>query len=178
MDDRSLIELVGRGDGMALTMLYDRYSKLVYSAALGVLRDPPSAEDVLQDVFLMIWHHPRRYLIDGDSLAGFLTVGARNRSIDVLRRRRPTDPVEDYLLASPFDLAHYAEQNLLHEKVRTFADVLSWESRRLLDMAFLEEMSHSEISAATGFPLGTVKSRIRSALLTLRLNLQTNRQAA
>jgi len=55
---------------------------------------------------------------------------------------------------------------------------LSWESRRLLDMAFLEEMSHSEISAATGFPLGTVKSRIRSALLTLRLNLQTNRQAA
>ena len=126
----------------------------------------------MQDVFLMIWRHPERYPSTGDSLAGFLTVVARNRSIDVIRRRRHSEPIEDFSLRCSFDLAHHAEQNLMFQKVQVASMRLSPQQRKMIDLAFLREMTHAEISAATGCPLGTVKSRIRSALLSLRVGIQ------
>src|SRR5882757_1935152 len=88
-DDAVLLGLVQRGDKYAMESLFERYSKVVYSVALRVLRDPASAEDVLQDVFMQIWRNPNGFIATRGSLGGWLAVVARNRSIDALRRKRP-----------------------------------------------------------------------------------------
>src|ERR1700748_2871924 len=93
-DDGVLLALVRRGDEAAMATLFDRYSKVVYSIALRVLRDPSSAEDVLQEVFMQIWRNPDGFVATRGSLGGWLAVVSRNRSIDALRRTRPTESVD------------------------------------------------------------------------------------
>jgi len=167
-DDASLLALVQSGEEQAMASLFDRYSRLVYSVALRVLRDPAAAEDVLQEVFMQIWRNPVSFTAARGSLGGWLAVVARNRSIDALRRRRPSDSVDDVVLASSFNLADEAERNSLMERARIAIQQLPREQRKTLEMAFFDGLTHSEIAEMTGDPLGTVKTRIRSALLTLR----------
>jgi RNA polymerase sigma-70 factor, ECF subfamily len=167
-DDAALLAQVQRGDETAMASLFDRYSKIVYSVALRVLRDPASAEDVLQEVFMQIWRNPNSFIATRGSLGGWLAVVARNRSIDALRRKRPSETVEDMALASNYDLADEAERNSLMEKARGVIRQLPMEQRKTLEMAFFDGLTHSEIAEMTGDPLGTVKTRIRSALTSLR----------
>ena len=112
-DDASLLARVQSGDEQAMASLYDRYSRVVYSVALRVLRDPAAAEDVLQEVFMQIWRNPGSFTAARGSLGGWLSIVARNRSIDTLRRKRPSVDVDDVALASPFNLADESERNLL-----------------------------------------------------------------
>jgi len=167
-DDAALLALVQRGDENAMASLFDRYSKIVYSVALRVLRDPASAEDVLQEVFMQIWRNPNGFNATRGSLGGWLTVVARNRSIDAVRRKRPSEQVDDMALASNYNLADEAERNSLMEKARGVIRLLPMEQRKTLEMAFFDGLTHSEIAEMTGDPLGTVKTRIRSALTSLR----------
>src|SRR3981081_444535 len=168
IDDADLLALVKRGDQGAMASLFDRYSKIVYSVALRVLRDPASAEDILQEVFMQIWRNPDGFVATRGSLGGWLAVVARNRSIDALRRKRPSEQVDDMALASNYNLAAEAERNSLMEKARGVIRVLPMEQRKTLEMAFFDGLTHSEIAEMTGDPLGTVKTRIRSALISLR----------
>ena len=167
-DDSILLERVRRGDEAAMAALYDRYSRIVYSVALRVLRDVAAAEDILQEIFMQVWRNPGSFLETKGSLGGWLAVVARNRAIDGLRRRRPTDQVEEVYLASPFNLAEEAERNSMMERARGAIVKLPNEQRKMLEMAFFDGLTHTEIAEMTGDPLGTVKTRIRSALLTLR----------
>jgi RNA polymerase sigma-70 factor (ECF subfamily) len=167
-DDAALLALVQAGDGQAMATLYDRYSRVVYSVALRVLGDPASAEDILQEVFMQIWRNPDSFTAARGSLGGWLAIVSRNRSIDNLRRKRPTTNVDDVPLASSFNLADEAERNSLMERARGVIQKLPTEQRKTLEMAFFDGLTHSEIAEMTGDPLGTVKTRIRSALLTLR----------
>src|SRR5271154_1273517 len=114
-DDAALLTLVQRGDEYAMASLFDRYSKVVYSVALRVLRDPASAEDVLQEVFMQIWRKPESFSATRGSLGGWLAVVARNRSIDFLRRRRPMESVEEVVLASACNLGDESERHLMTE---------------------------------------------------------------
>jgi RNA polymerase sigma-70 factor (ECF subfamily) len=98
---------------------------------------------------------------------------SRNRSIDALRRKRPTESVDDMALSSPYNLADEAERNIMIEKTREVIVLLPIEQRKTLEMAFFDGLTHSEIAEMTGDPLGTVKTRIRSALLTLRKAFQS-----
>ncbi len=167
-DDTSLLASVQSGDQQAMASLFDRYSKLVYSVALRVLRDPAAAEDVLQEVFMQIWRNPDSFTAARGSLGGWLAIVSRNRSIDTIRRKRPMVDVDDVPLASAFNLADEAERNSLMERARGVMVQLPIEQRKTLEMAFFDGLTHSEIAEMTGDPLGTVKTRIRSALLTLR----------
>jgi len=167
-DDATLLLLVQKGDEAAMALLYDRYSKVVYSVALRVLRDPASAEDVLQEIFMQIWRNPDGFTATRGSLGGWLSVVSRNRSIDMLRRKRPTEQVDDMQLASPYNLGDEAERNSMMEKARSVIFLLPTEQRKTLEMAFFDGLTHSEIAEMTGDPLGTVKTRIRSALSALR----------
>jgi RNA polymerase sigma-70 factor (ECF subfamily) len=171
-DDSALLALVKSGDEHAMALLFDRYSKVVYSVALRVLRDPASAEDVLQEIFMQIWRNPDGFIATRGSLGGWLAVVSRNRSIDALRRKRPTDQIDDMALASPYNLANEAERNSMMEKARSVIYKLPVEQRKTLEMAFFDGLTHSEIAEMTGDPLGTVKTRIRSALTTLRKAFQ------
>ncbi len=172
-DDSSLLALVQSGNEQAMASLFDRYSKVVYSVALRVLRDPASAEDVLQEVFMQIWRNPDSFTAARGSLGGWLSIVSRNRSIDTLRRKRPTVDVDNIPLASSFNLANEAETNSLMERARGVIHKLPTEQRKTLEMAFFDGLTHSEIAEMTGDPLGTVKTRIRSALLTLRKAFQS-----
>ncbi len=167
-DDAALLFLVQKGDEQAMASLFDRYSKVVYSVALRVLRDPASAEDVLQEIFMQIWRSPDGFIATRGSLGGWLAVVSRNRSIDALRRKRPTEQVDEMLLPSSYNLADEAERDSMMELARTAIHKLPPEQRKTLEMAFFDGLTHSEIAEMTGDPLGTVKTRIRSALLTLR----------
>ena len=167
-DDAVLLSLVQRGDESAMAVLFDRYSKVVYSVALRVLRDPSSAEDVLQEIFMQIWRSPDGFVATRGSLGGWLAVVSRNRAIDALRRKRPTESVDDMALASNYNLADEAERNSLMDRARGVIQLLPIEQRKTLEMAFFDGLTHSEIAEMTGDPLGTVKTRIRSALTSLR----------
>src|SRR5580658_712417 len=131
-DDAALLALVRRGDESAMASLFDRYSKVVYSVALRVLRDPAAAEDVLQEVFMQIWRNSDGFVATRGSLGGWLAVVSRNRSIDTLRRKRPSEQVDDIALASNYNLADEAERNSMMDKARTVIHLLPVEQRKTL----------------------------------------------
>jgi RNA polymerase sigma-70 factor (ECF subfamily) len=166
-DDLLLTRAKG-GDQQAMTELFDQYSGMVYSVALRVLNDPGQAEDVMQEIFFQVWRNPNAFVAGRGSLGAWLAVMARNRAIDALRRRRPTDSVDDVVLVSQSDIGSEVERNRVMEKVRGALKDLPLEQQKSVEMAFFEGLTHSEIAARTGDPLGTVKTRIRSALMTLR----------
>jgi len=168
VSDELLLTRAKDGDQQAMTELFDQYSGMVYSVALRVLKDPGQAEDVMQEIFFQVWRNPDAFVAGRGSLGAWLAVMARNRAIDALRRRRPTDPVEDVVLASSSDLGSEIERNRMMERVREVLRNLPMEQQTSVELAFFEGLTHSEIAAKTGDPLGTVKTRIRSALITLR----------
>jgi RNA polymerase sigma-70 factor, ECF subfamily len=170
--DVSLLERVRHADQGAMAEVFDRYGKLVYSVALRVLKDPGQAEDIMQEIFLQVWRRPEQFAENRGSLGGWLVVLARNRAIDALRRKKPSDSTEDIVLASPGNLASEAEHSALVEKVRKVLASLPPEQQKSMELAFFEGLSHSEIAQRTGDPLGTVKTRIRLALTTLRKAFQ------
>ena len=167
-DDGSLLDRIRGGDQQAMVTLFDRHSSVVYAVALRVLSDPSGAEDVMQEVFLRIWHKPPVMETLSGSLAGWFAVLARNRSIDVLRRRRPTDSTDDVVLLSSVDVAAEGERNLLLARARTMMHSLPEEQQTVLNLAFFDGLSHSEIAERLHSPLGTIKTRLRRAVLTLR----------
>ena len=172
IDDGTLLQRVRQGDQRAMAEVFDRYSRAVYSVALRILKDTGHAEDVMQEIFFQVWRNSDSFVQGRGSLGAWLVVIARNRSIDLLRRRKPTDSVEDVVLASSTNLASEAEHNSLMEKVQKVLQGLPAEQQRSMELAFFEGLSHSEIAERTGDPLGTVKTRIRLALITLRKAFQ------
>ena len=171
-EDAELLTRILHGDDRAMAVLFDRYSKIVYSVSLRVLRDTAAAEDVMQEIFMQIWRNPDGFVATRGSLGGWLAVVSRNRSIDALRRRRPTDNIDEMPLASSYNLANEAEIHSMMEKAKGIIHQLPAEQRKTIEMAFFDGLTHSEIAEMTGDPLGTVKTRIRSALLTLRKAFQ------
>jgi len=166
--DERLLDRVRTGDQQAMTDIFDQYGRMVYSVALRVLGDPGHAEDVMQEVLFKVWREPRTFLAGRGSLGAWLAVMARNKAIDALRRRKPTDPVEDVVLISETNLALEVERNSTIERVRRVLKGLPAEQQMSMELAYFEGLSHSEIALRTGDPLGTVKTRIRTALTSLR----------
>jgi RNA polymerase sigma-70 factor (ECF subfamily) len=167
-EEMRLIARLRAGDQDAMSELYDRYGKVVYAVALRVLQDTGAAEDVLQDVFLQLWRNPDAFDASRGSLAAWLAVIARHRSIDRLRQRRPETNIEDCVIASGLDLADEAERALVVEKVRGALAEMNPDQRSAMELAFFQGLTHSEIAEKTGEPLGTIKTRIRTGLQQLR----------
>ena len=172
LEDSELLSRIRNGDQDAMAIIFKRYGGAVFSVALRILRDPSQAEDVMQEILFQLWKSSESFVHGRGSLGAWLVVVARNRSIDALRRRKPTTSTEDVVLASPQNLASEAERNTIIAKVRGFMVSLPPEQQKSLEMAFFEGMSHTEIAEKTGDPLGTVKTRIRLALLSLRKALE------
>jgi RNA polymerase sigma-70 factor (ECF subfamily) len=175
--DKRAMDRVAAGDEGAMLLLYDRYSRLVYSVAVHVLNDRHVAEDVAQEVFLHIWRSARSFNAERGSLTGWLAVITRHRAIDILRRRDRECGLE----------AEWGAESNSHKDVElseavtrlaTALPLMPAPQRVALGLAYFSGLSHSEISLRTGEPLGTVKSRIRMALEFLRktlLNRETSK---
>ncbi len=166
--DLALVRAVRAGDESAMAALYDRYSPVVYSVALRVLKDTSGAEDVLQDIFMQLWRNPAAFDSSRGNMGAWLAVISRNRAIDTLRRRRPESDIEDVVISVQPDLALDVERARAMDKVRGTLQGMPAAQRSALEMAYFDGMSHSEIAEKTGEPLGTIKTRIRTGLLVLR----------
>src|SRR5262249_48194492 len=160
-----LISAVPFGDESAMARLYDRYSAIVYAVALRVLGDATAAEDILQDVFMQLWRNPGLFDSSRGNLASWLAVIARNRAIDTIRKERPQTDIADLVVSVEPDLAGEAERARVMEKVRDTLGAMPTAQRSALEMAYFEGLTHREIASKTGEPLGTIKTRIRAALL-------------
>lgn len=173
MEDAELLEAIAQQDQSAMAELFDRYSRLVYSISLRVLKEPSLAEDVMQEVLMQVWRSPGGFIAQRGSLGAWLAVVARNRSIDVLRRRAHQEPLEGLTVAEqPRSMMRSVEDELLMNQVRSVVMQLPEDQQSSLQMAYFDGMSHSEIAERTGIPLGTVKTRIRAGLSAVRKVLQ------
>jgi RNA polymerase sigma-70 factor, ECF subfamily len=166
--DATLLSSIRSGDEHAMAELYDRYSSIVYSVALRVLGDTAAAEDIVQEVFMQLWRSPDAFDASRGSLPGWLAVIARNRAIDSLRKRRPESDINEVVVSIEPDLAGGVEWKRALECIRSALASMSSPQRSALEMSFFEGLTHTEIAAKTGEPLGTIKTRIRTGLLTLR----------
>jgi RNA polymerase sigma-70 factor (ECF subfamily) len=160
----SLLRRLRDGDHGALSEFYDLYAGLVNGLALRILKDTADAEDVVQEVFVQVWRQAERYDPGRGSAEAWLCTIARTRSLDRLRRRtsRREDPSELRPLAIA---APRTEESLA---VRKALETLSGDQRRALELAYYEGLTQTEIAARLGEPLGTIKTRIRSAMIRLR----------
>jgi len=176
--DAALMERILHRDAGALETLYDRYGRPVYALALRISQQPSSAEEIVQDVFLQLWRRADRYENSRGPLEPWLFTITRNRALDVLRLKREKQrrrEEEDSEIAPAAVLNPDPEAEIDRtrraEKIRVLMKSLPEMQRRSIELAFFEGMSHSEIAAATGEALGTVKSWIRGGLLKLRESL-------
>jgi len=165
--DGLLLSAIGDGDEQAMGQIYSRYSSIVYAVALRVLGDTGAAEDILQDVFLRLWRNPDAFDANRGGLGAWLAVITRNRAIDFLRKRPPETDIADVVVGYEPDM-RAAEWSRALEKIRGALAGMPLPQRSALEMAYFEGLTHSEIAAKTGEPLGTIKSRIRAGLQALR----------
>jgi RNA polymerase sigma-70 factor (ECF subfamily) len=168
--DEGLIRRMLSGDETALGILYERYGGLVYSVAKHILGDSGAAEEVLQDIFHQLWRSASSFDSARGSLSSWLLVMARNRSIDRVRRRTPTvgEEVAETLHRPVLDLESVAAQNEMAARVRAALRGLPEAQRLAMELAYFEGLTQSEIAKRTGDPLGTVKTRLRTALASLK----------
>jgi RNA polymerase sigma-70 factor (ECF subfamily) len=159
-----LIRRLVAGDQQALGALYDKYAGLVNALALRVLRDASDAEDIVQEGFVQAWRQAARFDPARGTPEAWLCTMTRSRALDRLRRRtaRREEPGEQ---APPAVATPRNEEALA---VRKALDGLSDVQRRALELAYYEGLTQTEIAAKLGEPLGTVKTRIRTAMLRLR----------
>ena len=177
LDDQALLRLISHQQTEALSALYDRYGRLVFSLALQMMGEVAVAEEITQDVFLRVWEKAHTYRADQARVSTWITSITRYRSIDLLRRRksRPdhTSLAWDDLPLNatpvtgegPEDMT---ELSMLQKRVRIAIATLPDEQKKVLALAYFKGLTHSEIAEILGDPLGTVKTRIRAGMQKLK----------
>lgn len=173
--DEALVERIVQRDETALAALYDRYAGMLSGVLNRILRDTQAAEEILQDVFYQLWRTGARFDAHRGSLAGWLTVIARNRAISRLRRRNPAagQELQEADVALPVEFETKLAQQEVLGRVRKALENLPKGQREALELAYFEGLTHSEIARRMAEPLGTVKTRLRSAVATLKQALRS-----
>ena len=172
--DVALLNRIADRDDRALGELYDRHSRLLFGLILRIVRERGDAEEILQEVFVQAWTRASTYSAALGTPAGWLIGIARNRAIDRLRTNtvrlrtaeqapRPV-PVE-----TPEAHASNSERQ---RDVQRVLEALPTEQRELIELAYFEGLTQSELAARFNLPLGTVKTRVRTGLQALRSLLQ------
>jgi RNA polymerase sigma-70 factor, ECF subfamily len=175
--DQAALARLARGDQHALAELYDRHAKPIYSLALRILRERADAEDIVQEVFAQAWNQAARFDTSRGAVAAWLLMMARSRAIDRLRSRRsrPETASDAAVVERMPDAAVRQDLQLLSseqvELVKSALNGLSAPQREVLELAYYEGLTHTEIADRLAEPLGTVKTRIRQAVIKLRESL-------
>jgi RNA polymerase sigma-70 factor (ECF subfamily) len=173
-DDVILVRLIAEGETAALSELYDRYNRLVFSIALTVVGDEATASEITLDVFTRVWQRAASYRAEQAKVTTWLTAITRHHAIDVLRRQRARPEGHRATLdglppqAAAPDPEEDVELALQRQRVRAAVGQLPAEQQEVLALAYFKGYSHQQIATALKQPLGTVKTRIRSAMVKLR----------
>jgi RNA polymerase sigma factor (sigma-70 family) len=171
--DRAVLALVTAGHLDALQELYDRYRTMAYSIALRITQDASLAEDVVQDAFLGVWRNAARYVEGRGSVKTWVLSIVHHRAVDAVRRRRPTTELPDREDVPPTaltlpDIWQDVAAGLDRAEIAAAMGTLSDVQREAIELAYWAGLTQQEIAERTGAPLGTVKSRVRLGLLSLR----------
>ena len=175
-DDRDLVARLQHRDPHALAELYDRYGRIAYSLILRIVRDTGVAEDLVQETFLRVWNRVHGFDADKGAIGPWLLAVARNRAIDYLRSTsgRERNAVEFEETDRPALYIDMERDLLLSDsarRVKSAMEKLSANQRQVIELAYFEGLSQTEMAERMGQPLGTVKTWVRSALKTLRDDL-------
>jgi RNA polymerase sigma-70 factor, ECF subfamily len=177
-DWTALVRAIAAGDQLALHALYERSHRLVFTLIMRITRNREAAEEQTLDVFHDIWRRAAQYDAANGSVLGWIMNQARSRAIDRVRfegRKKRIDPypchgIEDPETACLHDLVEGDEQR---RALRDAFVVLTEDERQAIEAAFFLELTHAEVAERLAQPLGTIKTRIRSALHKLREALAT-----
>lgn len=180
--DEVLLQRMAAADERALGELYDRWVVTVHALVARIVRDPEDAEDVVEDVFWQAWRQAMRYEPGRGSVGTWLMTIARTRALDRLRarQRRREESLEESVIddrpRAGADLAADAEASERRARVLAALDTLPPEQRQVVEMAYFQGMSQTEIADRTKQPLGTIKTRVRLAVQKLRERLTILRE--
>lgn len=172
--DRAALLRVARGDQSALAELYDRRARLVFSLAQRILQNVADAEDIVQEVFTQVWTQAGRYDLERGAVAAWMLTMTRSRAIDRLRakRARPESGGQAHAAERVADTTPSQDLQLLSSEevaqVREALNELPAAQRVALELAYYEGLTHAEVAAQLSEPIGTVKTRIRQAVIKLR----------
>ena len=176
MPETDLLALMLGGSREALSALYDRFARQVYSLALRMVENQSLAEEITQDVFMTVWSRGATYNSDRGSFPSWLLSIAHNRSIDELRRRRrraqlPTLNLDDLHAepaGNPDEVINEVFATLDRQMIMEALNKLPPPQKQVVLMAYFQGLTQSEISEVLEVPLGTVKTRMRLALHKMR----------
>jgi RNA polymerase sigma-70 factor (ECF subfamily) len=180
LTDEQLIALVARGENWALTEIYDRYTRLVFSLALNILNDRASAEEIVQQVFTKVWRNARDYRVERGKFSTWLMSICRHQCIDELRRRRVrpvTQPGNEellYELASDDDPLQAVQYIFERARIHEALQQIPAEQRIVIELAFWGGLTQREIAVYCHSPLGTIKTRSRLGMQRLRQLVQAS----
>ncbi len=174
-EEKALMRRIAAGDEAAFEALYDRYSRLLYSILLSVVKHPPEAQDMLQELFLHIWHQSKQFNAERGSVYSWLVTMTRNRAIDRLRskgyRERQQESTNDAAMmlvpdddTSALDGMTMSEDR---ERVHNALAQIPVEQRDALMLAYFQGYTQTEIAELLQIPLGTIKTRMRQGLIKL-----------
>ena len=177
--DGDLVARAARGDESAIGQLYDRYGTVLYAVAYRIVGQRADAEEVVLEAFAQAWRDAPRFTADRGSVAGWLTMIARSRALDLVRARSRRERIiataaADRPDAPPAmgsfrpDPAGALDHEERRRQVREALDTLSPPQRQAIELAYFEGLSQSEIAERLHEPLGTVKTRVRLGMLKLR----------
>ena len=171
--DAELVERLRKRDPQALGELYDRYGRLTYSLIYRIVRDTGIAEDLVQETFLRVWNRAQAFDAARGALGSWLLAVARNRAIDYTRstagRMRNALELEETEHPSAFvDLEKEVLNSDKTRRVRQAIEKLNANQRSVIELAYFEGLSQTEMAERMGQPLGTVKTWVRMALRALR----------
>lgn len=179
--DISLLERISKREASALSELYDKHSTLLYSIIIRILKEKEEAEDVLQEVFVNVWERAEMYDNQLGNPGAWLARIARNRAVDRLRSknyrtRSKESDIEDFHEYFTADVTnnpdHRAILSSQQEEILIALTSLSKEQKELIEFAYFRGFTQSELAEHFKLPLGTVKTRMRTAMTILRQKLR------
>lgn len=166
---RQAVAGCARGDAQALRLLYDRLSPMAMALALRILGSRGEAEEILQEAFLEVWRRAREYDPRRGAPGAWVTTIVRSRALDRVRARASATrtavaSAEQVIVPPAPSPLEDTERRVERERIVAALAALPSEQRGAIELAYYEGLSHSEIAARTGTPLGTVKTRIKLAV--------------
>jgi len=176
LSDEALLSAIARGDVLAMDSLHQRYSRILYSLAYRMVADHQIAEDLIQDAFLSVWRRSTSFSPQAGAARSWLISILHHRAIDYLRRVRrrshiqeaPLDEIELDETTAVSDVWDEAWRSVQSSQVRAALMQIPPEQRLVIELAYFQGWTHTEIAEGTLTPLGTVKARMRLGLNHLK----------
>jgi len=175
LTDERLMEMIQARQSEAMGFLHDRYARLLKALIMKVLHNEAESDDLLQEVFMEIWDRAAGYSQEKGKALSWIVTLARRRAIDRLRKREAYCRMEDRLTEetkrNPQEGVDHVEEDVEHAEMREHLQrvmvTLPPAQREAIEMAYYKGMSQRDIAAATGIPLGTIKTRLELGMKKL-----------